>query len=78
MTVDRPATPLTRRETELVQAMDRGLSCRQIARELGISELTVRKHRCNLMAKLGVHSAAGVVALARRSERWRACRGPPP
>jgi DNA-binding NarL/FixJ family response regulator len=40
-----------------------GRTSKQIARELLISELTVRKHRENLLRKLGLRSAARLVAL---------------
>ena len=36
--------PLTHRERQMAQAVSRGLRNRQIAREFGISEETVKKH----------------------------------
>jgi DNA-binding NarL/FixJ family response regulator len=40
-----------------------GETSKGIARRLGLSELTVRKHRENLMRKLGVHSLAQLAAM---------------
>lgn len=40
-----------------------GLTSKEIARRLGISPLTVRKHRENLMRKLEVSTTARLVAL---------------
>jgi FixJ family two-component response regulator len=37
---------------------------KQIARELGISEATVKVHRHNLMDKMGVQSVAELVRMA--------------
>ncbi|MGY1409406.1 MULTISPECIES: response regulator transcription factor [unclassified Luteimonas] len=61
-----PAPPLTRltpRETAVLSLVLKGCTSKQIARCLAISDLTVRKHRENLMAKLGVNSTAALVAL---------------
>ncbi|MOA70266.1 Oxygen regulatory protein NreC [compost metagenome] len=43
-----------------------GLTAREIAERLGISPLTARKHRENLMRKLSLHSAAEIAAYAVR------------
>ena len=45
---------LTRREREVLELVGRGLTNRQIARRLGISERTAAVHVSNLIAKLGV------------------------
>lgn len=42
-----------------------GRTSKEIARQLKISPLTVRKHRENVMRKLGVHSMAELIAAAR-------------
>ncbi len=47
---------LTRREGQVLTALSRGLSNRQIGAELGIAEATVKLHLSTLMAKLGVTS----------------------
>jgi DNA-binding NarL/FixJ family response regulator len=58
--------PLTRREREILALVAQGLTAREIAERLGISPLTVRKHRENLMGKLNLHSAAELTAYAVR------------
>jgi two-component system nitrate/nitrite response regulator NarL len=49
---------LTGREWEVVQALRQGMSTKEIARMLGISEVTVRRHTSAVHQKLGVHSRA--------------------
>ena len=58
--------PLTRRERELLALIARGATARDVAARLGISPLTARKHRENLMRKLDLHSAAELAAFAVR------------
>lgn len=48
--------PLTRREKEVAALVARGLTNRQIAQELVISERTVDHHVANILKKLGLHS----------------------
>ncbi|GGW85141.1 hypothetical protein GCM10010297_02300 [Streptomyces malachitofuscus] len=48
---------LTRREREVLLLLADGLGNRQLARELGIAERTVRAHLANITRKLGVQSA---------------------
>ena len=55
-------TPLTRREREVADLVARGLSTRQIAQELVISERTVDKHVANLLKKLNLRSRNQVAA----------------
>lgn len=43
---------LTGREVTVARLVAKGLSSERIARELGISDLTVRKHRENVLSKL--------------------------
>ena len=57
---------LTGREREVLALVGEGLSSKEIARQLGISDLTVRKHRENLCRKLGARNAAELVACAIR------------
>jgi hypothetical protein len=41
-----------------------GLMNKQIAAELGISEITVKVHRGNILKKMGAHSLAGLLRMA--------------
>jgi len=63
-----PARPhgVTDREREVLIWLARGLSSRQVARELSISVRTVETHRANLMHKLGVKSMAVLIQVALR------------
>ncbi|MFF3918786.1 response regulator [Streptomyces sp. NPDC001852] len=56
------AEPLSAREREVLVLVARGTSNREIARELFISEATVKTHLTHLYAKLGVNDRAAAVA----------------
>lgn len=58
--------PLTRREREILALIANGTTTPEIAARLGISPLTARKHRENLMRKLSLHNAAELTAYAVR------------
>lgn len=60
----RPADALTEREVEVLRLLAAGLANRQLARELLVSEATVKSHLAHIYAKLGVDSRAGAVAKA--------------
>lgn len=61
---ERRTTPaLTARQLQLLRRVAVGDTNRQIARDLGLSEATVRKHLENVYTRLGVHSR--IEALAR-------------
>jgi DNA-binding NarL/FixJ family response regulator len=49
---------LSPRELQVAALVARGVSSKSIARALGISDLTVRKHRENLLRKLNMSSAS--------------------
>lgn len=51
-------------EQELLCLFGRGLSNEEIARRESLSALTVRNHRCRIMAKLGVHSTPELIHYA--------------
>jgi FixJ family two-component response regulator len=59
---------LTPRETQVLHLVVAGLLNKQIADELGMSELTVKTHRAHVMEKTGADSLA---QLARMFERLR-------
>ncbi len=57
---------LTGRERQILFGIARGETNAVIAERLGISANTVDKHRTSIMRKLGVHSAAALLARALR------------
>ena len=64
MRAPRGAGQLTRREREVLRLIAEGLTGKQIARALGISERTVTFHTTALLRKLGADTRAQAVALA--------------
>jgi len=52
---------LTKRETEILGYIARGLTNKQIADRLYLSFRTVNTHRTNIMQKLDIHETAGLV-----------------
>lgn len=58
------AALLTTREQEVVALIAEGYRTREMAQLLSLSAKTIERHRTNLMRKLGVRSATGVVAYA--------------
>ena len=57
---------LTPREREVMTLVCRGLLNKQVGGELGISEITVKAHRGQLMRKMAADSLAGLVTMAAR------------
>ncbi len=64
--VDEPTEPLTVREREVLGLLGRGLSNKMIARDLRISEHTVKFHVSSVYAKLGAASRTEAVSLGAR------------
>jgi DNA-binding NarL/FixJ family response regulator len=65
--VRRTASPgpvVTEREVEVLELLARGLGNRELARELLVSEATVKSHLSHIYAKLDVDTRAGAVATA--------------
>jgi pimeloyl-ACP methyl ester carboxylesterase/DNA-binding CsgD family transcriptional regulator len=58
---------LTRREREVLARLAQGLANSQIAEALFLSEKTVRNHVSSILDKLGVHSRAQAIVLAKDS-----------
>lgn len=56
---------LTPRECEVIQLLDKGLSSKMIALDLGLSKHTVDTYRRKLLKKLGVKNTAGILGKAR-------------
>ena len=67
-----PHAQLTDRELEIFQSIGHGFTTREIAARLHISVKTVETHRLHIKAKLGVATAAELIAYA---ARWVAAEG---
>lgn len=66
------ADQLTRREMEVVMAVSRGLSNREIGDQLGLSEKTVKNHISDILSKLGLARRAQIVVLVHeQAQRYR-------
>jgi len=63
------ADTLTPREKEVMSAVVSGLMNKQVAYELGISEMTVKLHRMSLMRKMQSRSLADLVRKAEQLQR---------
>ena len=58
------AAELTAREFEVMRGVASGLANKQIANELGLSEITVKAHRGQVMRKMNARSIADLVRMA--------------
>ncbi len=67
---------LTQREGEVLELIARGESNAAIARELGVSQKTVRNHVSNVFTKLRVADRSQAIVKAREGRARR--RRPPP
>ncbi len=63
-----PATRLTEREMQVLKLVARGMNNRDIAKELFISENTVKNHVRNILEKLQIHSRMEAVMVAVREK----------
>ena len=66
---DPGAALLSRREVQIAHLIDRGLTNKQIARELGIEAATVKNHVHNMCEKLDVHRRGEAAARVRAISR---------
>jgi DNA-binding NarL/FixJ family response regulator len=55
---------VTEREVEVLELLSRGLGNKEMARELLVSEATVKIHLSHIYVKLGVDTRSGAVAAA--------------
>jgi DNA-binding NarL/FixJ family response regulator len=67
-----PAMPkvakLTSREREVLQLITEGKTNKEISTDLNVTVKTAETHRSNMMAKLNLHSVAGLVLYAVRNQ----------
>ena len=67
-TQEVPAPRLTEREMQVLKLVARGMNNRDIAKELFISENTVKNHVRNILEKLQIHSRMEAVMVAVREK----------
>jgi DNA-binding NarL/FixJ family response regulator len=60
---EQQGVELTEREWQVVEALQKGLSTRQIADRLSIAEVTVRRHISGVGQKVGVRSRSEILAM---------------
>ncbi len=66
--IGAPTTALTRREQEIAGLLAQGLTNRQIAQQLVLSERTVDTHTGNVLRKLGLSSRAQLASWVSHQE----------
>ena len=70
-----PLHSLSRRETDMLSALSRGMTNREMSKELGISPNTVKFHLSNLYDKLAVKSRAQAIAFFYSQQQGGNARG---
>jgi len=68
MAEDPPVPNLTERQVEVLQSMTRGLTNRDIAKQLGIRQDRVDEHVAAIFKKIGAANRAEAVAIALRKQ----------
>lgn len=63
--LSRPAEALSPREIEILRALETGAGNRELAKQLFISEATVKTHLVHIYQKLGVENRTAAIAAAR-------------
>src|SRR5438270_573247 len=71
---ERASQRLTRRETEVLRGLSRGVSNKGLARQLCVSPHTLRHHMTRIYAKLGVDKRWWVPGWLYQNEQQRADR----
>ena len=65
---DPPAPSLTDRQLDILQSVTRGLTNKDIAKQFGISEITVRNHLSVIFEKIGAASRTEAASIALRKQ----------
>ena len=63
------AAGLTRREEQLIPLIDQGLTNKEIAAQLNLSEKTIKNHIHRILRKVGAENRLGLAAIFRSSTR---------
>ena len=69
---DRALTKLTDRQLEILASVAEGQSNADIAKQFGLSEITVKKHLSAIFERLGVANRSEAVALAMKKQMLKA------
>ena len=72
---DKALSNLTDRQLEVLASVAQGQSNSDIAKQFGLSEITIKKHLSAIFERLGVANRSEAVALALRKQMLRAFSG---